>query len=127
MDICLAKIEAVLKEHPTLDADGYFAVVPKFRFGRPFNLDQAYLTSDDGVRQIEIALEFISKFCKKSFKVLKTKGTSYGWKHQVEHWCAKEYPGKNNYVSNGAFIIAAIILGYKFIPASEPNCYFNMV
>jgi len=48
---------------------------------------------------------------------LKTKwywGTSYGLKHVAEHWGRDN--GLSPYVSNGAFIKAAILAGYEIKP-----------
>jgi len=45
---------------------------------------------------------------------------SYWLKHAVEHWAGE-------YVSNGAFIKAALDLGYRVSPISDsPNAYFNI-
>lgn len=54
-------------------------------------------------------------------KTINTKYSSYSWKHIVER-------AKNKYVSNGAFICAALYLGYKMKrPTSpNPNAYFNI-
>lgn len=53
-------------------------------------------------------------------KTINTSMGSYGWKHKVERDTGK-------YVSNGAFICAALYLNYKMkrIPNS-PNAYFNL-
>ena len=51
---------------------------------------------------------------------INTKRSSYGWKHIVEKSCGE-------YVSNGEFICAALLLGYKMKhPAGSPNAYFNI-
>lgn len=44
--------------------------------------------------------------------------TSYTLKHRAEDWCGR-------YIGNGAFIIAAIGLGYRF-EADGINARFNM-
>lgn len=52
-----------------------------------------------------------------------TRCTSYTYKHDVENWKAKG--GEPAHVSNGAFIAAAIGLGFKFkIQDDGPNVYF---
>lgn len=53
-------------------------------------------------------------------KTINTSMGSYGWKHKVER-------DVGEYVSNGAFICAALYLKYKMkrIPFS-PNAYFNL-
>lgn len=54
-------------------------------------------------------------------KTINTRFTSYGLKHKVER-------AKNQYISNGAFICAALYLGYKMKRASptSPNACFNI-
>jgi hypothetical protein len=64
-------------------------------------------------KQVEICKQFLLECCKKTDKVNKD-WNSYGLKHAVEH-CTKI---KNNldcydYISNGAFIRAALDLGYR--------------
>lgn len=54
-------------------------------------------------------------------KTINTKINSYGWKHIVER-------AKNRYVSNGAFICAALYLGYRMKRSRlcSPNVFFNI-
>lgn len=56
-----------------------------------------------------------------SRKTLNTKMGSYGWKHVVETEIG-------HYVTNGAFIAAAIHCGfnYKRCSSDSPNAYFNI-
>jgi hypothetical protein len=61
-------------------------------------------------------------------KTLNTKRTSYGLKHSVEHYM-KRLPGvKNYYVANGAFICAAVHLGFEIAPVrpGNPNVNINI-
>lgn len=48
--------------------------------------------------------------------------TSYTYKHDVERWMLSQ--GEEVYVCNGAFIAAAIGLGFKY-QLDGPNAYFN--
>lgn len=48
--------------------------------------------------------------------------SSYTYKHDVERWHRKR--GEEVYVSNGAFIAAAIGLGFRY-QLDGPNVYFN--
>jgi hypothetical protein len=53
-------------------------------------------------------------------KTINTSMGSYGWKHKVER-------DMGSYVSNGAFICAALYLNYKMKPIpNSPNAYFNL-
>ena len=57
-------------------------------------------------------------------------GSSYGLKHAVEGYVRRLKAGRpeNGYVANGAFICAAIHMGfvYRRLDVSRPNVYFNM-
>ena len=86
--------------------------------------------------EVKMAREFIEQCCVE-LKNIKVKGasSSYGWKHSAEGWfrdgnvgAAYLPKGANAYISNGAFIAAAIALGYKTKRQSpkSPNVYFNM-
>ena len=82
------------------------------------------LESDDGKRQIQLCEGWIKKFCSKTHPdigIVK-RSSSYGFKHKVERYYKK-------YVSNGAFIQAAINLEYelKRTGLNSPNVYFNIV
>jgi hypothetical protein len=54
-------------------------------------------------------------------KTINTGRTSYSWKHVVER-------EKDKYISNGAFICAALYLGYKMkrVNDGSPNAFFNI-
>jgi|GEM_PF-2874303 hypothetical protein len=52
---------------------------------------------------------------------------SYGFKHDVEDW-SENFRASYVYVSNGAFIISAIIHGYVPLQMDQsPNCKFKKV
>lgn len=57
-------------------------------------------------------------------------GSSYGLKHAVEGYVRRLKAGRpeNGYVANGAFICAAIHMGFEYrrLDVSSPNAYFNM-
>jgi len=57
-----------------------------------------------------------------------TKHTSYGYKHMVERWQrARASAHDRHYVSNGAFIAAAIGMGFKFKAETDNlNVQFNI-
>ena len=53
--------------------------------------------------------------------------TSYGWKHLVERLLTTVH-GEHVYISNGEFIAAALIAGFKIRPLEHggPNCFLNL-
>lgn len=74
-------------------------------------------------------------------KTINYRRSSYGLKHEVEH--ASRIPGRSYpqtdhygrdwygpyvYVTNGAFITAALAEGYRMVPTSpgSPNAHFNI-
>lgn len=71
--------------------------------------------------QIELCKRWISTFAEPR-KTLNSKTHSYGMKHIIEDWAGV-------YISNGAFIAAAIDLGYRYKQpqgTKSPNAVFNM-
>lgn len=58
---------------------------------------------------------------------LRRTATSYGHKHCVERW-HREQTGERVYIPQGAFIMAALHLGYQVEQAREdsPNAVFNL-
>jgi hypothetical protein len=77
-------------------------------------------------REEEVSLceEFINDFCYPR-KYISRKWTSYGLKHLVERHLDRH--GQHAYISNGAFILAAIRRGYRWkIHPSGLNLFFNM-
>lgn len=81
-------------------------------------------------KQIELATQWLTKFAKPLKTVRRTRGTSYGLKHRVENWAITEQQD-DPYVSNGAFIVAALRLGYVLKRArgsksGSQNVYFNI-
>ena len=104
MDDLLVRIKAVQQQHPELTA---------FGLGGEGEIDP---------NQVQTCVEWLlahDAFSRR--KTINTKYTSYSWKHKVER-------AKNQYVSNGAFICAALYLGYKMKRArlTSPNVYFNI-
>lgn len=76
--------------------------------------------------EIEVCTAWLRKFADPTPRI-RRKHTSYGLKHAVERWTAREQ-GTRGYVSNGAFIEAARRLGYRIEPTSpgSPNAFFNI-
>jgi len=83
------------------------------------------LSSQGFADQVRMAQSFISACCRYR-GTFNRKISSYGWKHQAEIWL-RDNPGfiaRHAYVSNGAFIAAALLEGYSL--SGLGNVYFNM-
>lgn len=87
-----------------------------------------------GHQQLFNALDECNKACRflrhvEKRKTINRKWTSYGLKHEAEGFVRslKDRP-VNAYVANGAFICAALHLGFEIQGAglTSPNVYFNM-
>lgn len=71
------------------------------------------------MERIHLACELINEVLKPQSRPNKN-ATSYGLKHMVERIQKK-------YISNGNFILAMILCGYRVYPKKEgPNVYFNV-
>ena len=85
---------------------------------------RAEMTGDHALAEFDRATEYLSR-CKRRKSVWKGT-TSYGWKHQASHYCARRIGG-DGYISNGIFIAAAIALDFKINRISAcPNCFLNI-
>jgi len=93
-------LDQVLKQHPTLTAFGF-----DMKENRQAKLSE-----------FEASIEWLSQFDKT--KTIRRHSSSYGLKHVME-WAS------GTYVANGAFIAAAICLGFAF-EQHGPNAYFNI-
>lgn len=77
-------------------------------------------------QQIERAKKWIERFGL-PLKGINFHFKSYSLKHCVERWWQSEHPGTAYYVSNGAFIQAALDLGYRVHPVGDKgDACFNM-
>jgi hypothetical protein len=117
-----ASIRSVAIKHPQLRAYGYrladVADDDANKFGEP---------DDEFVGQVLRALEWLKDVPKTAR--FNRGSTSYGYKHQAEHWHRASGSGQDCYISNGAFIVAALIAGFKVKRCGgfdSPNAYFNM-
>ena len=70
--------------------------------------------------EVQICQSWIEEFAEK-IKRINRETYSYSLKHRVEQW-------SGSYVSNGAFILAALNMGYEFqaFQGRNPNAIFNM-
>jgi len=80
------------------------------------------LLSEDSIKQINASIGFLMQFATPR-KTQNKSFSSYGLKHDAEAWAGL-------YITNGALVAAALILGYRAHPnAGDPNninCHFNM-
>lgn len=82
----------------------------------PFGFDYFPVQfSDDDIKAVRLCMAWI-KVHTRPLKTIRSEG-SYGLKHMVER-------KMNFYIPNGAFIAAALILGYKY-ERNGPNARFN--
>lgn len=67
--------------------------------------------------EVELCEKWIKEFAR-ARKTINCSSNSYSLKHTVERW-------SGTYISNGAFIQAALNLGYRY-KRFRPNAIFNM-
>jgi len=76
--------------------------------------------------EVELCLRFLIDKQQCITKTVIRSITSYGWKHYVENWIETTL-GEHHYVSNGAFIRAALDFGLTVLPLPHsPNAYINL-
>lgn len=86
--------------------------------------NQRELFAHSGYREFSLCCEWLQG-CNKR-KTINTSISSYRLKHLVEAW-AKKTGHDASYVSNGAFIAAAIHMGFDWSPGVDsPNAWFNI-
>lgn len=121
-----AKIRAVISDHVDLDARGMH------------DGDRDYNDNPIDETQFEFALFWLTLRGDK-LRNVRTRGTSsYGYKHVAEQDLRKadeavpgvlspQYSARGWYISNGAFIAAALHLGYKIrrTHPGSPNVFLN--
>ena len=73
---------------------------------------------DYDIESVGVCRRWIDKFAHKTARI-RYSPTSYYLKHVVERW-------SDRYISNGSFIIAAAISGYRWIPHNHVNAVFNL-
>lgn len=112
----VSDIQRITQSYPNLCA---------FGFRDTFRADDLPLTDPTVIPQINAAGIFIRERCQQTAQIQR-KDTSYGWKHVAESWLRESQMG--GYVSNGAFIAAAALAGYRVErdAPQKPNAVFNM-
>lgn len=99
-------IEIVLEEEPSLTG-----------FGLNRKCDE-----EDPIEIDEVLSCLLWLSSKKQQKNINYDITSYGYKHAVENWLWKSME-VNMYISNGAFIAAAILLDIPYESDGGPNIF----
>lgn len=103
------RLRAILERYPTLSGEG---------LGLP-NLP-ASDSSDGGIdlERVCEAMKWIASRCERT-ETIRHELTSYGLKHAMEE-------ETDTYVSNGEFILAALLCGFDPDDANELNPFFNL-
>jgi len=123
-DIC-----SVMKEHPELT---HFGIGACRHTGQTYKeylerFEKDRQTLMESVDECNRALFFLAHTTKR--QTLNRSFTSYGLKHSVENFLRYTGGFENKYLSNGAFICAAIHYGYNYSPSDNrgsPNAIFNI-
>ncbi len=108
-----AEFEFVLRTHPELAANGFLTA----RNAEIFASERAKLLSEDGLGQFQRACEFLVHV--KEVATINRRLDAYTLKHVAERWAG-------DYVSEGAFVAAAIASGFIFKRARDGAAYFNI-
>lgn len=99
-------LDEVMAKHPALTANG-------FAEGEPVDLGQ-----------VDLAMRWLEYHGRRA--TINPKFSSYGLKHLAEKTTAALRPGAVPYISNGAFIAAAVHLGYRVSRIrNTPNVCLN--
>jgi hypothetical protein len=111
-------------EYPMLHWGGMSSDTDIVRMGRPgFEERRAEMTGAFGIGQVLRAARFIDQAPR--IKSLNMRRSTYGWKHVVERHCKTE-TGKDYYVGEGSFLIAAYALGLVVRQANGGGHYINL-
>jgi hypothetical protein len=101
-------------EHVCEYSIGYYTLPPSYGMSPNYHYGECKPPEQE---QVELCKNWITKNCKPR-KTINHNHSSYGLKHDVER-------DVGEYISNGAFIRAAIELGYKY-KVKSPNAWFAM-
>ena len=104
-----ASLEEVQQKHPEVNANGFVT-------------NEAHSPVNE--KQFALAQQWLFERTTQQVRY-NNKRTSYGLKHDAERWHVAN--GTGLYLSNGAFISAAISMGYKVRRISDtPNAVLNI-
>lgn len=119
-DTTPAKIRKVLLAHPDL---GYFGYLCPGDDREKFEEARRWLLGAPGHSEVECCMAYLALIGKNASA---RRGVgSYHLKHRVESWLIQR--GRGGYVSNGAFIVAALISAAPVRrDAGTPNCIVGL-
>lgn len=125
----LADISAVMTRYPDLSNYGFGVPRERVKTSADYESELKRMRSDPiALDQCNLACRFL-QFVDKRKSINERVGTSYGLKHEAEYYLARlvtKLPA-GSYMSNGAFICAAIHMGFEFRRYDgRPNACFNM-
>lgn len=124
-----ADIAAVLEQHPILSSHG-IGLVRQFLPAGVTGAEELKRARDELLEradQVDMCLQFLAFTGKR--KTINFSTNSYGFKHKVEYFQRRHVDRPLiPYVSNGAFICAAIMAGFNFHAefGREPNVFLNI-
>lgn len=114
---------ASLREWTNINPTGIFPFKPSG--GLP---DVPVKTAQDkpNEHEVELCVQWLKLHAQMTNRIASRGPTSYQYKHDVEYWLRDL--GRSEYISNGAFIVAAQRLGYVVERESPGSCnaVFNM-
>ncbi len=112
----------IIKANPDLSSYGWHFVrrTCDWNDGEKFDAYRQDMLSEDFALQVTTTFGWL-----RTHSLKRTTG-SYGLKHLAERWGATV--GLSRYVTNGAAICAALMLGYRAVrDLNGPNCSFKRV
>lgn len=113
MLITQTELDSVLAANPHLQGNGF----------APFSVGDTPTPVDLG--QVDLAIRWLGYHGRNT--AVNQKYSSYGLKHHAENTAPTLRPGAVPYISNGAFIAAAIFLHYEVRQiGSSPNARINI-
>lgn len=124
-----ALVERAIEREPMLTAFGLGVWkqrgMTRAAFDEAFGKERAELFTDRVLDEVQTCADWLA--LQRPIKTLNRERTSYGLKHEVERWVDRTRK-EHQYISNGAFIAAALGLGltFKQVGWGSPNVYLNL-
>lgn len=121
-------VEIAIQREPMLTAFGLgiwrSRPVPQTTYKEEFAKERAKLSTNRVLDEVESCAAWLA--LQGPIKTLNRERGSYGFKHDVERWVGRTR--KEQYISNGALIAAALGLGFKYkqVEWGSPNVYLNL-
>jgi len=106
-------LDEILADNPSLEGNGF---APFAAGDKPSRID---------LGQVHLAIRWLDHHGRRT--TINPDYSSYGLKHHAEKTAPALRPGAVPYISNGAFIAAALYLGYKVSQIRDtPNARINI-